>query len=262
MKKTLSLLLVSTLIMVLAGCGKSSEDSNTLRIGIDDSYPPMEFVNDAGEIDGFDIDFVNALKDELGVEIEWVPTAWDGIFTGLTSGNYDMIVSSVSITEERLESYDFSVPYLANNQVIVIPSGSPDIADLSGLDGLNVGVQIETTSHESARKAQESADFEIKAYDQIVQTFMDLKAGRLDAIVVDSMVAGEYLKSDQGTYEISSSKLTNEPIGICLKKGDNEELLNDINAAIVKLQENGKMAEISNKWFGADFASEIDSNLW
>ncbi len=259
MKKVMSIVLL--LVMVLSvGCGQSSSDK--LTIGIDDSYPPMEYVDDNGDLVGFDIDFANALAEELDVEIEFISTAWDGIFVGLQAQKYDVIISSVSITEERLESYDVSIPYLANGQVIVVAADGPDIATIEDLGGLNVGVQIDTTSHNSASAVQETVDFNLAPYDQIVQTFLELKTGRLDAIVVDSMVALEYIKNEPDTYKISSAQLSNEPIAVYFKQDSNAELLADVNAAIKKLQDSGKLKEISIEWFGTDFTSDINTELW
>ncbi len=259
MKKTLSIILLLVMILTTA-CGQKSTDK--LTIGVDDSYPPMEYVDDDGNLVGFDIDFAKALADELDVEIEFVSTAWDGIFVGLQAQKYDVIISSVSITEKRLESYDVSTPYLANGQVIVVAADGPDIATIEDLGGLNVGVQIDTTSHNSASEVQKTVDFNLAPYDQIVQTFLELKTGRLDAIVVDSMVALEYIKNEPNTYKISSAQLSNEPIAVYFKKDSNEKLLADVNAAIKKLQDSGKLKDISIQWFGTDFTSNINTELW
>lgn len=261
MKKILLVLSIA-LIFVMTGCSSKSSSGDVIKIGLDDTYPPMEFRDDAQKLVGFDVDLANAIGEKIGKKVEFVPTAWDGIFTGLTAGNYDMIMSSISITAERQEVYTLSEPYLANGQVIVVLKGSDDITEPAGLAGKVVGVQLETTSHESAKKYQEQFDFELKAYDQIIQTFLDLKAGRIDAIVVDGMVAAEYMKSDAESYKISSAKLSNEPIGICFKKDANADLVKQINDAIASLREEGKLAEISNTWLGADYTSDIDSTLW
>jgi len=260
MKKLLSLLILLMVLVAAVGCSGSSND--TLLIGVDDSYPPMEFVDDDGKLVGFDIDFATELGKELGKEIEFKSTAWDGIFVGLEAEKYDVIISSVSITKERLESYDVSTAYLANGQVIVVAKDGPEITKIEDLGGLIVGVQVETTSHNSAKVVNETVDFELKAYDQIIQTFLELKTGRLDAIVVDSMVALEYIKNEPDTYSISSAQLSNEPIAVYFKKGANADLLKEVNAAIKKMQDNGKLAELSIKWFGTDFTSNINTELW
>lgn len=259
MKKIFALVLA--LIMVLSvGC--TSKDSDKLTIGVDDSYPPMEFVDEEGNLVGFDVDFATELGKELGMEVEFKSTAWDGIFVGLEAEKYDVIISSVSITSDRLENYDVSKPYLSNGQVIVVAADGPEIAAIEDLAGLTVGVQIDTTSHNSAEAALETVEFALNPYDQIVQTFLELKTGRLDAIVVDSMVALEYMKNEPDTYKISSAQLSNEPIAVYFKKDANTDLLGKVNTAITSLQENGKLKEISMKWFNTDFTSEINSELW
>jgi len=259
MKKITALLMVLVLVLAV-GC--SPKENGKLTVGVDDSYPPMEFIDDNGDLVGFDIDFATALGVEVGTEVEFISTAWDGIFVGLEAEKYDVIISSVSITSERLTNFDVSTPYLSNGQVIVVATGGPTIEQIKDLGGLIVGVQIDTTSHNSASAVQETVDFTLNPYDQIVQTFLELKTGRLDAIVVDSMVALEYTKNEPGEYSISSAQLSNEPIAVYFKKGANADLLEKVNVAIKGLQENGKLKEISLKWFGTDFTSNIVTDLW
>lgn len=285
MKKLLSLLLVLVLsLTLLSACGSSDDadeattttkassdegsagsditEKTVITVAVDDAYPPMEYIDDNGDLVGFDIDFMTALSEEIGMEVEFLSTPWDSIFIGLVAGKYDVIVSSVSITEDRLANYDVSSPYLSNGQVIIVPVDGEDIATPEGLGGLTVGVQIDTTSDHSASKVQETVDFELEAYDQIIETFLDLKAGRLDAIVVDFMVAMEYMKNEPGLYKITSAQLTNEPIAVYFKQDSNTELLETINAGIKTLLENGKLKEISIKWFGEDYTSDINTDLW
>lgn len=266
MKKLRVVLLSFVLMFTFTACAGTTQQTSKaegapfkLVIGVDDTYPPMEFRDDNNELVGFDIDFAQALAKELGAEIEFVPTAWDGIFTGLTAGKYDCIISSVSTTEERLESYTFSKPYLSNGQVIVVEKGDTSIKSAEDLGGRKVGVQLETTADIAAKKQQEATPFELTQYDDIIQTFADLKTGRLEAIVVDYAVAIEYCSKDADKFEITTAQLTNEPIAVCMKK--DTDLKEKIDAAITKLQENGTMKEISNKWLGDDYVSDIDEEL-
>lgn len=255
------LFLVLVFVLASVGCAKDKKD-DVLLIGVDDSYPPMEYHDDkTNDLIGFDIDFANALAAEMGIKVEFVSNAWDGIFLGLESEKYDCIISSVSLTNERLETYDFTKPYLANGQVIVVKPGDDTIKVAEDLAGKKVGVQIETTADIAAKKQDELTPFDkLTQYDDITQTFADLQTGRLDCIVVDYAVALDYVSKSPSDFLITTAQLTNEPIAICLKKG-NTELRDDMNAAIKKLQENGKMKEISMKWFNEDYTSNIDENL-
>ncbi len=265
MKKISVLLLALVLVLSLGACKKEAADDTygsktIITIGVDDSYPPMEYRDDNNQLVGFDIDFGTALAEELGVEFEYIPTAWAGIFMGLDADKYDCIISSVSLTPERLDLHDFSVPYLSNGQVIVVAPGDESIQTPEDLAGKKVGVQIETTADTAAEKQNALTPFELTKYDTILQTFSDLKAGRLDCVVVDYAVALDYATNSPDDYVITSAQLTNEPIAICIKKG-NTELKEQMDAAIKKLQENGKMKEISMEWFAKDYTSNIDQEL-
>lgn len=272
MKKLVALLLALTLVLSLGACSKkdATEDAygdastpakTIIKVGVDDSYPPMEFRDENNQLVGFDIDFGKALAQELDVEFEYVPIAWAGIFVGLTSGKYDCIISSVSLTPDRLEEYDFSNPYLSNGQVIVVAPGDESITKPEDLAGKNVGVQIETTADIAAAKQNELTPFkEYSKFDTIVATFADLKTGRLDCVVVDYAVAIEYATKSPEDFVITSAQLTNEPIAVCLKKG-NTELKEKMDAAIKKLQDSGKMKELSMTWFADDYTSNIDEEL-
>lgn len=264
-KKTIvsTLLLVLILALGLTACSStpSSGGADKLVIAVDDTYPPMEFRDENNNLVGFDIDLAKAIGEKLGVEVEFVSTAWDGIFEGLKSDMYDAIISSVSMTTDRLEEFDFTKPYLANGQVIVVNPGDTSITTPEDLAGKRVGVQLSTTADEAAEKHLETIDFELSKYDDIMQTFTAMEAGRLDAIVVDAAVAIDYVSKSPEKFEISSAQLTNEPIAVCLKKG-NTELRDRIQGAIDELAQDGTLKEISVEWLGDDYTSDIDENLY
>ena len=259
MKKLLSAVLMLTLVLAFAGCAKET-DGDVLTIGVDDSYPPMEYRDENNELVGFDVDFANALAAQMGVEIEFIPTAWDGIFTGLEAGKYDMIISSVSITPDRLEGFEFSKPYLANGQVIVVVPGDISVNAPEDLAGKSVGVQLGTTADEAVEKQMALTPFEVTKYDDITQTFADMKTGRLDAIVVDYAVAIDFVSKNPDDYVITTTQLTNEPIGVCIKKG-NTDLADKVNAALATLQSGDTLVKISQEWLGGDYVSDIDEEL-
>ncbi len=285
MKKLWMMLLTGLMILSFAACGseeatteESTEETTTVEestteetttetvektvitVGLDDTYPPMEYRDENNELVGFDVDFAKLLGEEMGVEIEFVPTAWDGIFSALKSERYDMIISSVSITPERLEEFEFSKPYLANGQVIVVTEDAEMVESVSELEGLKVGVQLGTTADIAAQKVMETTSFELKQYDDIVQTFTDMKAGRLNAVVVDYAVAIEFLANNPGDYKVTPTQLTNEPIGVCIKQG-NTELKAQVDAAITALQESGALVPVSEEWLGGNYVDNIDEEL-
>lgn len=263
MKKIIAVVLVSIMVLsMLTGCnGSTSSDSKNsgkskkevtkkiLKVGMEAAYPPFEYVED-GEIVGLDADLAKELGKELGYEIEFVDTSFEGIFAGLDKGDYDVIISAITITPDRVKKYSFSTPYIKNYQCIVtLADSKKKPKKFEDLEGLDVGYQgastsdIYVTDNIEAGKVKMS----VKEYDKIIDTFSDLKAKRLDAVVCDSTVAEQY--TADGTYEITWKQEDNpEEFGICFPK--DSELVEDFNKALEKLDKNGKLDKILGVYFG------------
>lgn len=265
----LSLFVLLLSALVLTGCSsgqtKTSEDAladGVLSVGVDDTYLPMEFRDDQNELVGFDIDFANALAEELGVKVEFQTVAWDGIFNGLNAKQYDAIISSTSITPERLEGFSMTDPYVANGIVIVSRKDATPVKTFNELEGKTLGAQIETTADIAAEKlkADESVNVEIKKFDGMLDAFAALQGKQIDNVITDVGVAMYYVAQNPDLYVVSSDVLTNEPIGITSRLADTATT-EQFNEAIKALQESGKMTEISMKWFGQDMTKDIDTEL-
>ena len=271
MKKKLAALGVLLLcaMLVLTGCSSSSSSDDpladgVLTIAVDDTYLPMEFRDDNNDLVGFDIDLGNALAEQLGVKAEFVTVAWDGIFTGLTSNQYDVIISSTSITPERQGSYSQSDPYIANGIVIVSRVDDTSKATtFEELAGSTVGVQLETSADVAAQTLQEETgtDITLKQFDGMLDAFSALEGKQIDYVMTDEAVAQYYVAQKPETFVISTTTpLTNEPIGVTARKEDTA-LTEKINEALKKLKEDGTLKSISEKWLGADMTSDIDTTL-
>lgn len=273
-KKLLALLVVLTMTfaVVLTGCSSSSTDDSAaaedpladgvLTIGVDDTYLPMEFRNDQNELVGFDIDFANALAEELGVTVEFQTVAWDGIFNGLNAKQYDVIISSTSITPDRLENFAMTDPYVANGIVLVSRTDAEPVTEFAQLEGKSLGAQIETTADIAAEKlkADGGVNVDIKKFDGMLDAFAALEGKQIDNIITDIGVAMHYVADKPDTFVVSSDVLTNEPIGITCRAEDTA-LVETLNTAIKSLQDSGKMTEISNVWFGKDMTTDINTEL-
>jgi len=234
-------------------------NSNILTIGMDNTYPPMEYTDDANNTIGFDVDVANEIAKRLNLEVKIVPTAWDGIFQSLKTNKFDCIISSVSISPDRLKNFTFTKPYVNNSQMIVVKPGDNSITKKEDLKDKRVGCQINTTANDSANAILKTIKFPLTTYDQIIQPFADMKAGRLDAIIVDEVVGKYYIAQDSKNFKAATAKLTNEPIGVCFKQG-NTVLRDKVQTALNSIFADGTMKTLSMKWFKQDITVNIDPN--
>lgn len=228
MKKIISPLL--TLLLTAALSAQALAAPRVVKVATDATWPPMEMVDANKNIVGFDIDFMKAVAKEAGFTIEIKNSAWDGIFAGVESGQYDAIISSVTITEERLKKYDFSLPYIDAGQILVVPKGEKG-GKLADLTGKKVGAQIGTTGAFEIKKIK---GVELKTYDEVGLAFEDMAAGRISGVVCDEPTAIIYAlkkKEYSDKFKIVGKAFTKEFYGIVVKKGD-KELVALINKGI------------------------------
>lgn len=224
-----------------------------LQVGMEIGYPPMEYLDTDGTTQiGFDVEFAKALGEKLGLSVELVDTAWDGIFASLDTERYDCVISSVSINDTRKAAYNLTEPYIAN-KLCLVTSKDLGVTSPDGLTGLRVAVQTETTADEYMKKAMAdglavNAD-DYFVYDKIIQCFDELKMNRVDAVLVDSVVASYYIGDQAETYKVVWTNDEAEPMGICLKKG-NDALTAKIETAIDEIYADGTYATLATKYFG------------
>jgi polar amino acid transport system substrate-binding protein len=280
-KKLAALIMIAVMaVSLLAGCGGGSASNNAsssastsassdastsatqpkvLRVGMEVGYPPMEMVGDDGKtVVGFDVDVANELAKRLGYEsIEIVQTAWDGIFSAVETDKFDVIISSVSINEDRQKEHSLTNAYVANKLVIVTKKGDTAIKSPEDLVGKKTGVQSSTTSEEYLKSLIASGKkIDYSPYQKVTQPFADLKIGRIDAIVVDVVVAGYYLVQDKESYQVVWENDVGEPMALCFAK-KNTELRDKANTVIKAMQDDGTMAKISEKWFAMDITKGL-----
>lgn len=244
------LVLMLTLIFVMSGCGGSKSD--VLRVGIDDTYPPMEYKDDQGNYAGFDIELAQEIGKRLDKKVEFVSTAWSGIFMGLSSNKFDCIISSLSITEERKETIAFTRPYISNTQVIVTKSDNTTIKSAADFTDKIVGVQVGTTSDDACKEFQKATPFkDYKQYDAMTQALSELKIGRIDALVCDLVVGQYFVAKDKESYKLVEAGLPKEPIGVGFDKS-NAKMAEEVDKVIEEISKDGTLEKISVKWFGED----------
>ncbi|WP_427365987.1 basic amino acid ABC transporter substrate-binding protein [Candidatus Caldatribacterium saccharofermentans] len=240
----LAILLVGSI--ALASTLEEIKARGKIYIGTDATYPPMEFHNESGEIVGFDIDLGRAIAEELGVEAVFIDTAWDGIFPALDAGKFDIIISSTSITEERLKSKEMSDPYYVTSQAIAVRRDNETIRGPEDLKGKIVAVQIGTTGDLAV---SEMEGVTVKRFDTIDKAYMEVLNGRADAVVNDLSEVAYRMKMLPDMKIVATFREGEEKYGVTMRKGD-VELLAAINEALRRIKASGKYDEIYRKWFG------------
>jgi len=233
---------------------KPAAVSGKIAVATDAAFPPMEFVDENKNIVGFDIDMMNAIAKAMGLEVEYKNTAWDGIFAGLEAGDYDAILSAVTITDERKGTYDFSDPYINAGQAVVVRAEETEISSDADLPGKVVGAQIGTTG---ALAVQEISGATLKEYDTIDLAFLDLLNGNIQAVVVDTPVAADYaLASEQfkGKLKIVGEPFTEEYYGVVVRKGEMADFVAAFNEGLKKIKADGTYDQIYTKWISGETA--------
>lgn len=258
--------LAATLILgvfVLSGCSSTSANSKDnyseiqtkgfVVVGLDDTFAPMGFKDEKGEVVGFDVDLAKEVFKRSNLEVKFQPIDWSMKETELTSGNVDVIWNGYTITDERKEKVAFTKPYLENRQVIVTLSSS-NTKSKGDLKDKKLAAQNGSSAVDAINKEPEVVSTlkngEIIILDTNNEAFMDLEAGRIDAVVADEILARYYI-SQRGKekYAILEDDFGKEEYGIGIRKSDTQ-LLSNIEKALDKMRKDGTAAEISEKWFG------------
>ncbi len=254
-KKAVALLLTGILATsILAGCGKSE---NELVMGLDNSFPPMGFNDENGDLVGFDVDLAKAVAEKLGMELKLQPIDWKAKELELSGGKVDVLWNGLTITETRKEAMTFTEPYLKNRQVVVVRNDS-DIQTLADMKDKTVVVQegstaVDAINEEGNKAFKDSLKGEPTVLADNLTCFTEVELKRADAVVLDEVVADYFMNQaeQKGKYRKLDETLADELYGIAVKKG-NTELRDKIQNALNELDQEGKITEICKKWFGED----------
>ncbi|MBE0464265.1 MAG: transporter substrate-binding domain-containing protein [Halomonadaceae bacterium] len=256
MKKLLSVSLIG--LAVAAASSAQARDYDHVRIGVDVPYVPMEYRTAEGDLTGFDIDLGNAMCEEIGVTCEWVEQEWDGIIPGLLSRNYDAVMSSMTINDERRQQVLFSEPYITMPSAWFAASDLDiDEANEETLEGLTIGVQRGTLQDNYVTDNYSSVA-DISRYSTADDMVLDMDAQRLDIVFLDFPIGQSTLvENEDGDYTIVGEKIS-EPkeyfgdgFGIAFRQRD-EALAEKFNEALATLKEDGTYDEIHARYFGEE----------
>lgn len=251
------LLVLMMALTAVVGCSSGGDDRSTyeriqekgeMTFAMTGAYPPFNFIDDNGDLAGFDIDIANAIAEKLGVEAKPITTEWDGIIGGLAGKRFDMIIGSMAITEARLEQVNFTDPYYYDGAQFFAPKGS-GLNSMEDLVDGKVGVVTGTTFQEALEEMDNVA--EILQFSSDVDNFMSVEQGRSDGLVTGIFVGLQAPKEYGVEIEPVGDMLYQEDIAIAIRKED-EALLEAVKTALAEIIEEGTYAQLSEKWFGVN----------
>lgn len=263
MKKIICVALVCFLAFGLLGCSKTTKEDNSLEalksrgefvLGLDDSFPPLGFRNEANEIVGYDIDLAGEVAKRLGVKLRCQPIDWTAKEQELATGNIDCIWNGFTMTAERLEAMSFTEPYLDNAQVVIV-RGDSGIKTLADLAGKTIGLQAGSSAAEAVNGAEsfKKSLKNIVEFKENLTALMDLEIGGVDGVVMDMVVGNYSIKTTGKNFVVLDEHLSTEEYGIGFRKGD-VKLRDEVQRILNDMAADGTIAEISTKWFGADIS--------
>ncbi len=277
-KKILGVLTAGVLMLSAAGCGlvagsksagsaagdgswKKVKSAGQLVLGFDKAFPPMGYIDtETGKTVGFDIDMAAEACKRLGIRAKFQPIDWENKLAEINNGNVDCLWNGFSKTAEREKQLDLSIPYMKNNQIVLIKTGLP-YQGLESLAGKTIGVQsdssAETALNDAANAPFKKSLKEIVRIDDYSKAVLEIQNGTVDAIAIDEVVARYYLTKNPGAYAILQDKggkdvsLAVEDYVVGFRKSD-DTLKQKIEGALKDMSKDGTAAKISQKWFGKD----------
>ena len=258
LKKYIFNIVLSVVCVFSLSCGQGSLESkkSNLVIAIDATFIPMSFLNDQGELDGFEVDLIEAVVKNAGFDFELVNVEWGGLFGGLITQKFDLVISSITILEERKKRMAFSIPYLQSGVAILVRKDIQNVDNLEDLAEMKatVGAQINTTSHHFLQKYE---GITIKTYEKYGHAIIDLANKGNDGVVGDSVQANYYFNKNKELTQNArflGSRMTSENYGIVLRKED-IELKKKIDVSLTELLKNGTVQKLHDKWNLGEFAA-------
>lgn len=227
-------------------------ENGKLTIAMEGVWQPWTYHDETGALTGFDVEVGTLIAEGLGVEPEFVETAWDGILAGVDSGRFDIACNGVGYTEERAKSYNFSTPYVYTEMVLVVAEDNQEINAIEDLTGKKTANSPNSTY---AMRA-EAAGAEVTYVDTLGETMEMLQQGRVDATLNDKDSVDSYLAEHPEAKIRIAAVVAGEPVAVPMQKGEGTETLKaEIDRILEEARQNGKLAELSVKYFGTDLTN-------
>ncbi len=265
MKRIVAILCAAALCLCLGAGAFAAEDDllaqvqdkGVLTIAMEGTWAPWTYHNEDDELVGFDVEVGQYIAQYLGVEAEFIEGEWDGLFAGMDSKRYDMVINGVDVTEERSEKYDFTDPYAYIRTALVVREDNEDIKSFEDLDGKTTSNSIGSTYMELA----EDYGATCEGVDSLGETMQMVQSGRADATLNAEVSVLDYL-AQQPDAPLKIVAYTEEAnlVSIPLRKGEETASLREaVNEAIAAMREDGTLSELSEKYFGSDITAQPEA---
>lgn len=251
LKKIYTLFTIVLCCLALVSCKDKQKEPETLKVGINVDFPPFEYYEN-GKPAGLDVELANIIGEKLNKKVILEEMEFNTLFAALSTNKIDVIISGVDITEERKKTFNFSDGYYNNELSLVVKEGDTTITAVEDLQGKKVGTELGTTADTYADSLNSITNVK---YNSGAVAVMNLKAGKVDAVILDKPVAQQVLLTNDGCQILEGVKLVSSETGIVVNK-NNPELLKQINGVIKELKETGKLQELIAKYFSTEKAVE------
>ena len=251
-KVLLVVMLVGLIGLLMAGCSKKQaaqqQQLPQVTVASEIDYPPMEYVDPTTNTNqGFDIDLMNAIGQVEGFQPVFKNMGFDGIIAAVQTNNVDCAISAITITPDRQQSVDFSIPYYHSGLIIAVRADNTTIHSYNDLKGQELAAQIGTTGYD--KSVAITPTDKVKTFDHIPEALLEIKNGGAVAMINDSEVSAYYVKQDPSDYKLVGQPLTSEFYGIAVPK-NRPDMLQKMNDGLNKLKASGEYVTLYQKWFG------------
>ncbi len=246
--------IVTAIALCSAAISGMAQAQESIRFGMEATYPPFEFINEKNELTGFDVELANAICAELDATCEFNNQPFDSLIPGLKFRRFDAVISGMDITPKRMKQVSFTQPYYENSAIFVAASKSA-LTGQKDLKGKTVGVQNGSTHQAYLIDKLEAQGVKTRPYDSYQNALLDMTNGRVDAVFADTAVAREWLaQQSEGQYETVGEEVKDANyfgigMGIAARKGD--PLVEKLNAALTQVKESGVYQQLHTKYFNS-----------
>jgi cystine transport system substrate-binding protein len=233
------------------------QDAGVIKVGLMGTYQPYNFLNENQEMDGFDADIAKEIAKGLDVDIEFVSQEFSGMIAGLKANKFDMVVSQMTITEDRKKEMLFSDPYITNQVKVIVSETNTDILSVNDFPGKQIGVGLGTNDETYLRTVlmPEVGEFEIRTYDDVITSLKDLDAGRIDATINNMYALKPVIETNGFKIKAVGDAVKSDQAGIAVTLG-NEAFISEVNRILAEIKEDGTYRDIFVKWFGEEPPAE------